>query len=57
MDSMLKELLERRFKNKKIEIEQSLMSHIIKKLGIRNVRLLYKDIADEKLTTRLLNAI
>ena len=44
-----KELLERRFKNKKIEIEESLMSHIIKKLGYKETSDFYKDIADEKL--------
>ena len=43
-----KELLERRFKNKKIEIEESLMSHIIKKLGYKETSDFYKDIADEK---------
>ena len=44
-----KELLERRFKNKKIEIEESLMSHIIKKLGYKETSDFYKDIVDEKL--------
>ena len=44
-----KELLERRFKNKKIEIEESLMSHIITKLGYKETSDFYKDIADEKL--------
>ena len=44
-----KELLDRRFKNKKIEIEESLMSHIIKKLGYKETSDFYKDIADEKL--------
>lgn len=44
-----KELLERKFKNKKIEIEESLMSHIIKKLGYKETSDFYKDIADEKL--------
>jgi len=49
MSFRLKELLERRFKNKKIEIEESLMSHIIKKLGYKETSDFYKDIADEKL--------
>ena len=44
-----KELLERRFKNKKIEIEESMMSHVIKKMGYKEKSDFYKDIADEKL--------
>ena len=44
-----KELLERRFKNKKIEIEESMMSHVIKKMGYKETSDFYKDIADEKL--------
>ena len=46
-----KELLERRFKNKKIEIEESLMSHVIKKLGYKETSDFYKDIAEERLDT------
>lgn len=44
-----KELIERRFKNKKIEIEESTMSHVIKKMGYKENSDFYKDIADEKL--------
>lgn len=44
-----KELIERRFKNKKIEIEESVMSHVIKKMGYKENSDFYKDIADEKL--------
>ena len=44
-----KELLERRFKNKKIEIEDSTMGHLIRKLGFKEVSEFYKQIADEKL--------
>ena len=44
-----KELLERRFKNKKIEIEESMLSHVIKKMGYKETSDFYKDIADEKL--------
>lgn len=44
-----KELLERRFKNKKIEEEESLMSQLIKKMGYKETSDFYKDIADERL--------
>jgi len=44
-----KELLERRFKNRKIEIEESVMFHLIKKLGYKEVSEFYKDVAEEKL--------
>lgn len=44
-----KELLERRFKNKKIEVEEAIMSHLIKKMGFKEVSDFYKQIADEKL--------
>lgn len=44
-----KELLERRFKNRKIEIEESLMGHLIKKMGFKEVSDFYKQIADDKL--------
>ena len=44
-----KELLERRLKNKKIEVEESLMSQLIKKMGYKETSDFYKDIADERL--------
>ncbi len=44
-----KEMLERRFKNKKIEIEESIMMHLIKKLRFKEVSDFYKQIADGKL--------
>ena len=44
-----KELLERRFKNKKIEIEESTMGHLLRKLGFKEVSEFYKQVADEKL--------
>ncbi len=43
-----KELLERRFKNRKIEIEESIMFHLIKKLGYKEASEFYKDVAEEK---------
>lgn len=44
-----KELLERRFKNRKMVIDESIMAHLIKKLGFKEVSEFYKSIADEKL--------
>ncbi|GAB6981954.1 RelA/SpoT family protein [Prevotella dentasini] len=44
-----KEMLERRFKNKKIEIEDPIMAHLLKRLGFKEVSDFYKQIADEKL--------
>ncbi|MDK7751270.1 hypothetical protein QP572_13130, partial [Brevibacterium sp. UMB10442] len=46
---LAKELLERRFKNKKIDIEESTMMQLLKKLGFKEVSEFYKQIADEKL--------
>ena len=44
-----KELLERRFKNKKIEIEESIMGHLVKKMGFKDVSDFYKQVSDGKL--------
>ena len=44
-----KELLERRFKNKHIEAEESVMAHLVKKMGFKEVSDFYKQIADGKL--------
>ncbi|WP_028909933.1 RelA/SpoT family protein [Prevotella sp. AGR2160] len=44
-----KELLERRFKNRKVAVEESVMGHLIKKLGYKEVSDFYKDIAEERL--------
>ena len=44
-----KELLERRFKNKKIEIEESIMGHLVKKMGFEEVSDFYKQVSDGKL--------
>ncbi len=46
---MAKELLERRFKNRKIDIEEGIMAHVIKKMGYKENSDFYKDIANEKL--------
>ena len=44
-----KEMLERRLKNRKIELDESTMSHLIKKLGFKETKDFYKQIADETL--------
>ncbi len=41
-----KEMLERKFKNRKIEQEESTMFHVIKKMGFKEVSDFYKQIAD-----------
>ncbi len=47
--SFAKELLERRLKNRKIEFEESVVSHLIKKLGYKQVSDFYMDIAHDHL--------
>lgn len=44
-----KELLERRFKNKKLEADDALLSHVIRKLGFKEASDFYKQIAEGKL--------
>lgn len=46
---LAKELLERRFKNRKIEPEESIMGQLITKMGFKEQSDFYKQIADEKL--------
>ncbi|MCD8203094.1 MAG: TGS domain-containing protein, partial [Prevotella sp.] len=41
-----KEMFERRLKNRKIEWDESAVSHLIKKLGYKEARDFYRDIAD-----------
>ncbi len=41
-----KEMLERKFKNRKIEQDESLMMHTIKKMGFKEVSDFYKQVAD-----------
>ena len=44
-----KEMIERKFKNRKIELEESLMTRLIKKLKFKEVSDFYKQIADGEL--------
>lgn len=44
-----KELLKRRFKNKKIDVQESIMMRLVKKLGFKNLTDFYIKIADETL--------
>ena len=46
---LAKEMLERRFKNKKLEMEESIMNHMIKKLGFKESSEFYKHVAEGKL--------
>lgn len=41
-----KEMIERKFKNRKLEIEDSTMQHLIKKLGFKEASDFYRQIAD-----------
>lgn len=52
--ALAKEMLERRMKNRKIEIEESIMSQLVKKLGFKETSDFYKHIADGALD---LNAV
>ena len=44
-----KETIERKFKNRKVDYDESVMMRLIKKLGYKNVTDFYQDIAIEKL--------
>ena len=44
-----KELLERRFKNRKIEQEEALMSQLIKKMGFKETSDFYRQLAEDRL--------
>ena len=44
-----KEMLERRFKNKKISLDESTLSHLVKKMGFKEASDFYKALADEKI--------
>ena len=46
-----KETIERKFKNRKVEYDESVMMRLIKKLGYKTVTNFYQDIAEEKLDT------
>ncbi|MBO6031345.1 MAG: bifunctional (p)ppGpp synthetase/guanosine-3',5'-bis(diphosphate) 3'-pyrophosphohydrolase [Prevotella sp.] len=46
-----KEMLARKFKNRKIEMEDSIMFHVVKKMGFKEVSDFYKQIADGILDT------
>ena len=48
-----KEIIERKFRNKKVDYDESTMSHLIKKLGFKEVSDFYKQIVDESLDMNL----
>ena len=47
--AMAKEMLERRLKNRKIEMEESVVNRLVKKLGFKETRDFYKHLADGSL--------
>lgn len=44
-----KEMLERKFKNRKIDMEESIMSHLLKRMGFKETSDFYKQLVDEKI--------
>ena len=44
-----KETIERKFKNRKIELDDAVMAHVINKLGFKKVSEFYRQVADETL--------
>ena len=46
---LAKEMLERKFKNRKIEVDEGVMSNLIKKMGFKENSDFYKQLAEEKL--------
>lgn len=44
-----KEILERKFRNRKVEMDDSVMSHLVKRLGFKEMSDFYRQIVDEKL--------
>ena len=44
-----KELLKRRFKNRKVDLDESVLTKVIKKLGYKTATDFYNEIADEKI--------
>ncbi len=46
---MAKEMIERKFKNRKIDFDESTMMHVIKKLGFKTTSEFYRQVADQTL--------
>ena len=46
---MAKEMIERKFKNRKIEFDESTMMHVIKKLGFKTTSEFYREVANHTL--------
>ena len=44
-----KEMIERKFKNRKIEIDESVMQQLVKKLGFKEISSFYKQIAEQSI--------
>ena len=46
-----KEMLERKFKNRKVEMDESVMQHLIKKMGFKEMSDFYRQVANGELDT------
>lgn len=44
-----KEMLERKFRNRKVDMEESIMSHLIKRMGFKETTDFYKQLVDNKI--------
>lgn len=44
-----KEMLERKFKNRKVDMEESVMSHLIKRMGFKETSDFYRQLVDNKI--------
>lgn len=48
-----KELLERKFRNKKVDMDESLMTRLVKKLGYKETSDFYRDLVDETIDANM----
>lgn len=50
-----REMLQRRFKNRKIDLDEAILSRLIKKMGYRTITDFFSDIADERLDVNIVS--
>lgn len=50
-----REMLQRRFKNRKIDLDEATLSRLIKKMGYRTITDFFSDIADERLDVNIVS--
>ncbi|MCR4581932.1 MAG: HD domain-containing protein [Prevotella sp.] len=48
---MVKEMLERKFKNRKIDVDEATMQHVVKKMGFKETSDFYRQLADGTIDT------